>query len=401
MSERKTLNLSSPHICYITSGKSGLESFTFRELKSLVEEYGVDVELCLTQLKKGPYMPKKNWSTHIASKKKILEGTFLYMLTSPKKFISLVRKARKNKTLLYLLLAFCFWKDIKRKNLTHIHVQMGDHKLFIGYYLHKIFDLPLSVTIHAHEIYRRENYDTPGYFSSIWKECDVILTVSDFNKKILVEKYAIPEEKVKVNRLFVDLYQIDQRLNKKYKILISAKWVEKKGHKILFEAVKRLNRDDVVVWCTGDTYESSNAVDLRKMVKEMGIKDKVIFFGNVSDEILNVLFQSCDIFCLPSLTEYYKDGNVREREGIPVSLMEAMAWGKPMISTRHAGIPELVEEILVKENDVGELKNAIEHLITHPEKWGEMGRRNRAIIEKKYSKKNIKNLAKYFLERPR
>ena len=53
MSERKTLNLRSPHICYITSGKSGLESFTFRELESLIEEYGVDVELCLTQLKKG------------------------------------------------------------------------------------------------------------------------------------------------------------------------------------------------------------------------------------------------------------------------------------------------------------------------------------------------------------
>ena len=82
------------------------------------------------------------------------------------------------------------------------------------------------------------------------------------------------------------------------------------------------------------------------------------------------------LFCLPSYTEYYEDGNPAEREGIPVVLMEAMAWGKPVIATRHAGNPELVEDILIEERNVEELRNAIKYLLENPEKWSAMGKKN-------------------------
>ena len=118
--------------------------------------------------------------------------------------------------------------------------------------------------------------------------------------------------------------------------------------------------------------------------------------GRQSGTVLDIIFSNCDIFCLPSYTEYYEDGSPAEREGIPVALMEAMAWGKPVIATRHAGNPELVEEILIEERNVEELRNAIEYLIENPEKWSAMGKRNQEIIKQKYSKKNVSILVNIF-----
>ena len=66
-----------------------------------------------------------------------------------------------------------------------------------------------------------------------------------------------------------------------------------------------------------------------------------------------------------------------DQEGIPVFLMEAMATGLPVVSTRHSGIPELVEDgvsgRLVAERDAEALADAMEQLIRQPERWPAMG----------------------------
>ena len=166
----------------------------------------------------------------------------------------------------------------------------------------------------------------------------------------------------------------------------------KKGLCVLFRAIKKLNRDDIVVWAVGWKPPGEKGINVKELVENLGITDKVTIFEGVSDDILKVLYNSCDIFCLPS-----KTAKTGEKEGIPVSLMEAMSFGKPVISTRHAGIPELVEEILVEENNVEELAKAIELLADNHELRRKLGERNRKIIEEKYSKKNVMKLKEVFL----
>ena len=151
-----------------------------------------------------------------------------------------------------------------------------------------------------------------------------------------------------------------------------------------------------MLWVVGGSYFSANSIDLHKLVKEYQLGEKVVLLGRQGGTVLDIIFSACDIFCLPSYTEYYEDGKPAEREGIPVSLMEAMAWGKPVIATKHAGNPELVENILIKEKNVGELKDAIEYMLNNHDKWNEMGRRNKEIIAKNYSKKNIDILVDIF-----
>jgi colanic acid/amylovoran/stewartan biosynthesis glycosyltransferase WcaL/AmsK/CpsK len=74
-----------------------------------------------------------------------------------------------------------------------------------------------------------------------------------------------------------------------------------------------------------------------------------------------------------------------DQEGIPLVLHEAMASGLPIISTRHTGIPELVDDgengFLVSERDPQAIADRLTYLVEHPETWYEMGQRGRKHIE--------------------
>ena len=377
-------------IAYITSGKFGIHSFTHNEICELVKDH--EIFLCLTQLNLGPYMPENDWTIFVASKKKLFIPLQKNMIAYPLLFIKLFKFAKKHNVIPFLLISFYFFEHLKHKKIDTIHCQMGDHKLFIGYFLKQLMNLPLTVTVHAHELNQR---DAPEKFIDLYNACDKVITISDFNKNILVNDFGISKEKIEVMRLFPEMNRIDKLINKK-KILIVANWLEKKGYRVLIDAVKRLNREDFVLLVVGGTYFSENSVDLESLVKDKSLEDIIILLGRFGGPQLDVVFSACDVFCLPSITEYYKDGKPAEREGIPVSLMEAMAWGKPVISTIHAGIPELVEQVLIKENDVNELINAINYLLDHPEKWKEMGKRNQEIIKEKYHSGNVAQLSNIF-----
>lgn len=380
-------------IIYITSGKIGLHRFTFNELKILAEN-NINFHLCLTQFNEGPCMPEKDWNVIIANKRKAI-SQYLQLLFSDKKINNLLLHAKRNNVLPYFFIAISFYNDLKNIDFHAIHCQMGDKKLYIGYYLKKLMDLPLTVTVHAHELYQREIYDNNSQLRALFCQCDRVITISEFNKKILEEKLGVLESKLEVMRLFPEIDNLNYVKDKK-RILIVANWVEKKGYKILFEAVSQLKRNDFVIWVVGGSNLDDDAIDVNELIDYYDIGSKIAVMGRQGTPIIDILYEACDIFCLPSYTDYYQDGNPSEREGIPVAIMEAMAWGKPVIVTSHAGNPELVTEILVEERNAIQLRNAIEYLLDHPEKWNEMGRRNMEIVRNKYSKKNVKVLLKIF-----
>ena len=77
------------------------------------------------------------------------------------------------------------------------------------------------------------------------------------------------------------------------------------------------------------------------------MQSQVAFFGKLSGTALRAVYHAADVFCLPS--RHDSDGCA---EGFPTVLIEAMACGKPVVTTRHVEIPRIVEQILVDENDV-------------------------------------------------
>jgi colanic acid/amylovoran biosynthesis glycosyltransferase len=95
------------------------------------------------------------------------------------------------------------------------------------------------------------------------------------------------------------------------------------------------------------------------------------------------MMRECHVFLLPSVTD--ENGF---QEGIPVALMEAMACGVPVVSSRHTGIPELVEHgvsgYLAGERDVAEIANCLKEVIGNAARTREIVANARGRIGREY-----------------
>jgi glycosyltransferase involved in cell wall biosynthesis len=210
--------------------------------------------------------------------------------------------------------------------------------------------------------------------------CDRVITVTEYNKELLIGTYKVDPGNIEVVRISVDL--TDYRPEKKFVILMVAYFAERKGHEVLFEAVKQLQRNDIELWVVGDE-GAEPSVDVRAMARHAGLESQVAFFGNLSGAALKAVFQACDVFCLPCRHDRYGIA-----EGFPTVIAEAMAFGKPVITTRHVEIPRIVDEILVDENDASALAQAIARAQRSPLLLAELGKKNRTTAERLFSTGN-------------
>lgn len=123
---------------------------------------------------------------------------------------------------------------------------------------------------------------------------------------------------------------------------------------------------------------------LEGLATELGLADVVRFRGAADQAVVRRAMDRADLFLLPSVTA----GN-GDQEGTPTVLMEAGACGLPVLSTRHAGIPEVVPEggsgLLVRERDAKALAEGLRRLLSAPGVWPEMGRRGRTHVEEHYN----------------
>jgi glycosyltransferase involved in cell wall biosynthesis len=384
-------------ILYLTAGKVGLHSFTHTEL-CLLEQQQIPFILCLTQLNSGPFMPKAHWPLIKPKYGKIPAMIQKALFISPLEFIRLKLEAWQDRKMTAFFVAMNIFSQLTPTDIGSIHVQMADQKLIIGYFLSKLLKIPLTCTLHAHELYSRDIYDHLDRTRKYLLHCHKIMTISKFNLQELSGRLQIPAEKIRVMYLYPSNSGIDQPIYQK-KILIAANWVKKKGFAALLNALAKMNRSDLLLWIAGGPVKTEEAIDVRQLVKELKLENHVVFLGFQPQPIMNILFEYCDVFCLPSITDFYADGNIREREGIPVALMDAMSWGKPVVSTIHAGIPELVKDFLVPENDVAALAAALEKALATQEtkaKKERIKKTNQDIIRSTFHQDNVQHLIQVF-----
>jgi len=166
----------------------------------------------------------------------------------------------------------------------------------------------------------------------------------------------------------------------------------KKGHEYTLKAFAKFlssqNTKNFKLVLTGDGARKSVLLDL---VHELGIEDYVDFVGFVSPEEAKELMQNADVFVHHSITPSSGD-----EEGIPNAVMEAMAMELPVISTYHAGIPELVADgvngYLVKERDIDTYAKRMSDIMT----WGRM-KINREVIADEFEiGKHIEKLETFY-----
>ncbi len=172
-----------------------------------------------------------------------------------------------------------------------------------------------------------------------------------------------PPEKIRVHYHGIDTAQFSRpraaRGNGEVVFLMISMLDPKKGHDVLISAFARALKETnlpirLKIYGKGELEEQ-----IKQQVAETG-SDRIGFFGPLqfgSEDHYNALF-SADVFVHPS-----RRSATGEKEGIPGAVVEAMASGLPVITTRHAGIPYVVQDgvtgLLVAENSIEELKSAI------------------------------------------
>jgi glycosyltransferase involved in cell wall biosynthesis len=223
------------------------------------------------------------------------------------------------------------------------------------------------------------------------KLVDCFTTVSEDLKNYFVKEIGIPEKSVTVIPNGVDTSRIapGQRseallnlLSNKFegKVLISVgRLAEAKDQITLLSAVELLKKQgrNIYLILVGD---GEMRKPLETEIARKNLTDCIHLAGSRSD--IPQLLPGADAFVLSS-----------KREGFPMSILEAMATGLPVIATKVGGIPEVIQDgqngILVPPQDPVSLANAVCRVLDDSEYAGNLGQEARLTIEKNYSLKTI------------
>lgn len=364
------------HVGVFASLKKGFEHFIYREV-TLLERLGAGISVYPTKFASGLYPPRPSWTVQRWTTLSLFLGNVLQLIRSPGKYTGLLLEALGHNSLVDFVVAADFAR--RMENVNVLYATFGDRKLFVAYYCKRLTNKPLVCTLHAYEIYQNPN---PQLLSKALDACDQIITVSQYNVEQLEQRYNINRERIEIVRYAIDLEEY--RPQKKFKILIVGFFVERKGHDVLFQAVKQLDKQDIEIWVVGGEGAEEEAVDVPRLAKEHGIESQVCFFGKQSGPALKALYHACDVFCLPCHFEKSGVG-----EGFPNVIIEAMASGKPVISTRHVEIPNVLKRVLVDERDVSGLAEAILAVYWSSALRDELGAEARQTAEEHFSEMNV------------
>lgn len=223
----------------------------------------------------------------------------------------------------------------------------------------------LATIFHGLDISAELEYpDTQYHYQRLFAQSELLLPISNLWREKLVALGA-SRDKLFVHRMGIDLqkfnYTPPKEIESALTVMCIARFSEKKGITYALKALSKLG--DKLNFKFNLVGYGELETEIQKEVIALGLQQKVCLQGALPPEKVLQALHHADVYIQPSITASNGD-----KEGVPVSLMEAMACGVPVISTYHSGIPELIEHnvsgLLVHEKDIDGLAGAIHQLAT-------------------------------------
>lgn len=224
------------------------------------------------------------------------------------------------------------------------------------------------------------------YFSKASKAIVLGETLIDMFDDIL------PKEKIAIvpncvdDAYFVKIDDFRKKIDniskkKSYSILYLSNMIETKGYKDVLEAAVNLCKVDgrINFLFAGKFNNEKDQIEFERIVKENTLGQNIQYLGVVGGAEKLEILKSSDIFVLPT---YYPN------EGQPISILEAMASGMPIITTNHAGIKDVVKDnrngIIVPVKDPEAIVFAIRKLLCSTDMMQRIAGQNRKVVLEKY-----------------
>ena len=276
----------------------------------------------------------------------------------------------KEKKVRILLVPFLFlglWFKLLRirKNYDAIHV----HWLIPQGIIQGFFDTPYIITGHGGDVTSLNFGPVKALKIKCLKKAKCVSVVSNALKSQLGEYY--DTENVSIISMGCDTTKfgpenkIENYFNQNGKpvVLFVGRLAEKKGVKYLLEAAKDIDAQFVIV---GD---GPLREELETQARDLG--DKVVFLGAKPHSELTTIIASADLFVAPSITA--KDG---DKEGLPTTIIEAMASGLPVVGSDSGGIKEIIADgingFVVPEKAIEDIKSSIQKILSDKELYQSM-----------------------------
>jgi len=224
-----------------------------------------------------------------------------------------------------------------------------------------------------------------------FKRATRVATISESLRAEIIDRWGLAEARVRTifNGANFDLFNPDrgasgeaivrERYGFERYILFVGSLTARKAPDLLLHALVEA-RDTCCVFAGNGPMRAK----LEVLAQSLGVADRVAFLGDVAPTDLGRLYVDADLVVIPSVSE-----------GTPLVAFEAMACGTPVLSSRIAGLPELVHDwstgFLVKPGDVGQLAVAIRFLTMDIELLQRMGREAQKTVRKRYLWPNVAN----------
>jgi len=274
---------------------------------------------------------------------------------------------------------------LKREKIQILHLH-NSTAFFYGVIAGKITRVPVIIyTEHARDIFPNIKVRIADKILSSFT--DKVIVVADYLKKNLIKyEWFNPSKIITIyngadetkfnNKYNVDEVKRDLGLFGRKKIVgIVARLDPIKNHKCLIKAMQIVVKHypDTILLVIGD---GALRDELKAFARESNLLNNIYFLGTRQD--IPQLLAIMDIFVLCSISE-----------GLPMTLLEAMAAGKPIIATNVGGIPEIIEHgingVLIPPDNPDILADAIKKLIDDTEKAKQMGSMAREKFENNFT----------------
>ncbi len=301
-------------------------------------------------------------------------------------------RSRKSATIKHLLQAgLVVHKVLPDSGVVHLHAHFAHSPTSVTMFSSMLSGLPFSFTAHAKDIYTSD----PAQIAEKIHRARFVVTCTGYNQEYLTR--LAPRRAGNIHRSYhgIDTCLFNRRqvrieAKPPYRLLTVARLTPKKGLPTLLRALRGLLDRGVEFRHTliGDGDERARVL---RLTKDLGLTHCCRWQGTLPHERVLDHYRRADLFVLGC--EIAEDG---DRDGIPNVLMESMAMGVPVVTTRVSAIPELVEDgvsgLLVEPREPDALADAVWRMLSDPELRRRVianGRRkietdfdNRRLIEK-------------------
>ncbi len=289
-----------------------------------------------------------------------------------------VKFAAKFTDKLYNYLVYNILKK-NRPNLVFIHYGNTAIKMYEACIK---LNIPYIVHFHGSDAHQRSLIARhKDRYRAMLRNAKGIVVVSKPMQSAVIGLGATPNS-IFLNPYGIDALKFSLKQDSKY-LLAVGRFVEKKAPHLSIEAfaklVKKHPNNTMIMIGSGPLLNKC-----KDLADSLGVKDSVKFLGAQNHEIVKQYMTNASVFVQHSVVA--PDG---DSEGSPVAITEAAACGIPVVSTKHAAIPEIVKNgitgLLVEEGDVEGMSDAMITLIENPDLQKNMSEASREHILANYT----------------